>query len=186
MTIETRGFARGATGGSVRIETPTHAARRSARMASAARIVRKRNGDRMPALSHLLAGYNRPRYTTNHRMTEDLFIEDATHGVVRWRAAVRERPKSAAAQYALGVALVRSGLEDEAGAAFREAASLRPEWAEAHNALGATLCRLGRNDEGIDELFASSHMDMGFALPRFNLGMAFARCGRYTEAAGAF
>jgi hypothetical protein len=48
ITIETRDFARGATDGSVRIETPTHAARTNAKTASAARIVRKRLGGRIP------------------------------------------------------------------------------------------------------------------------------------------
>ncbi len=59
-------------------------------------------------------------------MREDLPIEDAAHGAARWRTAVREHPGSAAARYALGVALVRAGIEDEAEAAFREAASCGP------------------------------------------------------------
>ncbi|HQU13580.1 MAG TPA: tetratricopeptide repeat protein, partial [Thermodesulfobacteriota bacterium] len=83
-------------------------------------------------------------------MREDRPIEDEAHGAGRWRKAVREHPANAAARYALGVALVRTGREDEAEAAFREATLLRPGWAEAHNALGATLCRLGRHDEAID------------------------------------
>src|SRR5659263_380398 len=107
-------------------------------------------------------------------MREDLPIEDAADSARRWRNVVREHPGSAAARYALGVALVRTGGEDEAEAAFREAALLRPGWAEAHNALGATLCRLGRHDEGIDALSVASRLRNDFALPRFNLGMAFA------------
>ena len=79
-----------------------------------------------------------------------------------------------------------AGIADKAEAAFREAASLRTGWAEAHNALGATLCRLGRHDEGIDALSVASSLDDDFVLPRFNLGMAFAQCRRYAEAADAF
>ena len=91
-------------------------------------------------------------------MREDLSIEVAARGAARWRAAVREHPRSAAARYALGVALVRAGLEEEAEAAFRESVLLRPDWAEAHNALGATLCRLDRHDEGIEALAAAAGM----------------------------
>src|SRR5512135_3309893 len=119
-------------------------------------------------------------------MLEDVSIEDAAHGAERWRMAVREFPESAAARYALGVALVRSGLEEEAGAAFREAAALRPGWAEARNALGAVLFRQGRHDEAIDALSVASRLGGNISLPWINLGMAYALCRWYSEAADAW
>jgi hypothetical protein len=47
IVIEATGFARGATDGSVRIDTAIHAAKTSANTARTARILRKRLADRI-------------------------------------------------------------------------------------------------------------------------------------------
>jgi hypothetical protein len=56
IVIEAPGFARGATDGSVRIDTATHAAKTIPKTARTARILRNRLADRIRRLSHLLAG----------------------------------------------------------------------------------------------------------------------------------
>jgi predicted O-linked N-acetylglucosamine transferase (SPINDLY family) len=102
------------------------------------------------------------------------------------RREVQEFPDLVNAHLALGVALVQLQRQEEALAAFLEAARLDPGSAEAHTNAGNVLAALGRHDEALAHLRQAAQAQPGLADPHFNLGVALQRLKRHEEAIASF
>ena len=99
---------------------------------------------------------------------------------------VQAFPDLVNAHLALGVALVQLQRQEEALAAFLEAARLDPGSAEAHTNAGNVLAALGRHDEALAHLRQAAQAQPGRADPPFNLGVALQRLKRHEEAIASF
>jgi predicted O-linked N-acetylglucosamine transferase (SPINDLY family) len=99
---------------------------------------------------------------------------------------VQAFPDLVNAHLALGVALVQLQRQEEALAAFLEAARLDPGSAEAHTNAGNVLAALGRHDEALAQLRQAAQAPPGLADPHFNLGVALQRLKRHEEAIDSF
>jgi predicted O-linked N-acetylglucosamine transferase (SPINDLY family) len=102
------------------------------------------------------------------------------------RREVQEFPDLVNAHLALGVALVQLQRQQEALAAFLEAARLDPGSAEAHTNAGNVLAALGRHDEALAHLRQAAQAQPALADPHFNLGVALQRLKRHEEAIASF
>src|SRR5262249_46290268 len=89
------------------------------------------------------------------------------------------------AHLALGVALNRKGLKDEAITALKEAIRLRPNSASAHYNFGVVLVESGSFDESIAANQEAIKLDPNYAEAHCNLGHALRGKGRFTEALAA-
>jgi tetratricopeptide (TPR) repeat protein len=96
-------------------------------------------------------------------------------------ATARDAPRSAKAQFNLGVFLEEHADLRGAEAAYRRAESLAPDWADPPYNRGGVLVRLGRAAEAIAEYRRAAALsgELRFAL---NLGYALDRAGRHAEA----
>src|SRR5437588_5629587 len=75
--------------------------------------------------------------------------KEAGRAATEFEAEVKVRPRSATAQYYLGVSLRLWGDSDGAEQALRQALQLQPEFAEAHFVLGLVLGdRVGSESKG--------------------------------------
>jgi predicted O-linked N-acetylglucosamine transferase (SPINDLY family) len=99
---------------------------------------------------------------------------------------VQAFPDLVNAHLALGVALVQLQRQEEALAAFLEAARLDPGSAEAQSNAGNVLAALGRHDEALAQLRQAAQAQPGLADPHFNLGVALQRLKRHEEAIDSF
>jgi Tfp pilus assembly protein PilF len=103
-----------------------------------------------------------------------------------YEAAVRLRPEDAAANNALGAALVATGRSEQGVRYLRAALKARPEYFEAHYNLGLALA--GQNDfEGAAEQFRLAlQLQPADAGVEANLGAALAEMGRFADARAHF
>ena len=99
---------------------------------------------------------------------------------------VQAFPDLVNAHLALGVALVQLQRQEEALAAFLEAARLDPGSAEAQSNAGNVLAALGRHDEALAHLRQAAQAQPARADPHFNLGVALQRLKRHEEAIASF
>jgi predicted O-linked N-acetylglucosamine transferase (SPINDLY family) len=81
---------------------------------------------------------------------------------------------------------VRLQRQEEALAAFLEAARLDPGSAEAQSNAGNVLAALGRHDEALAHLRQAAQAQPARADPHFNLGVALQRLKRHEEAIASF
>jgi len=97
-------------------------------------------------------------------------------------AAARDAPRSAKAQFNLGVFLEEHSDLHGGDAAYLRAKSLAPDWADPPYNRGGVLLRLGRAQEAVEEYRRAAALsgDLRFTL---NLGYALDRAGRHAEAA---
>jgi tetratricopeptide (TPR) repeat protein len=109
--------------------------------------------------------------------------------ITHFSRAIAIEPGNYATQYGLGKALLEEGRPGEAEAHFRESARLKPDYAEAHFGLGTALNGRGALDEAAQqfELALGGGLASPFAADAHNnLGVIFAKQGRYAEAATHF
>jgi protein O-mannosyl-transferase len=97
-------------------------------------------------------------------------------------ATAADSPRSAKAQFNLGVFLEEHGRLQEALDAYARAAALAPEWGDPPYNRGGILLRLGRPGEAAADLRRSAELSPGEPRFRVNLGVALNRAGRYQEA----
>jgi serine/threonine-protein kinase len=96
------------------------------------------SGANSEAIAPLLTA--RRRHPDNFRLNLQLgwfYVRQTSAEAIRYFTAAQAlRPESARAQNGLGVALAKSGWNDEAFVSFQEAIRLRPDFGEAHGNLG--------------------------------------------------
>jgi predicted O-linked N-acetylglucosamine transferase (SPINDLY family) len=128
-----------------------------------------------------------PHKGSGHRLGYcQLALGDFAGAAQVLRREVQEFPDLVNAHLALGVALVQLQRQEEALAAFLEAARLDPGSAEAHTNAGNVLAALGRHDEALAHLRQAAQAQPGLADPHFNLGVALQRLKRHEEAIASF
>jgi len=142
----------------------------------AALLARKRTVALVLAGAVLLAGS--ARTAERNRIWHD----DATFAF----ATARDAPRSAKAQFNLGVFLEEHGDLRRAEAAYRRAAALAPEWADPPYNRGGALLRMHRAEEAVGELRRAVDLAPGQRRYSLNLGVALNRAGRYAEAADLY
>ena len=86
----------------------------------------------------------------------------------------------------LGVALEKSGRQEEAIGHYSEALRIAPRYGDAHNNLGRIMAAKGRLDAAIDHFRQALRARPGWALVHYNLGVAKASQGRFDEAVRHF
>lgn len=111
-----------------------------------------------------------------------IWHDDATFAF----ATARDAPRSAKAQFNLGVFLEEGGDLAGAEAAYGRAAALAPEWADPPYNRGGALLRMRRAGEAIGELRRAVELAPGQRRYSLNLGVALNRAGRYGEAADLY
>ena len=106
--------------------------------------------------------------------------------IAEYELAVRLRPKDAAANNALGAALVAAGHPEQAVGYLRAALHERPDYFDAHYNLGIALAQ--QNDfEGASQQFRFAlQAQPNDASAEANLGAALAELGRLAEAKSHF
>jgi predicted O-linked N-acetylglucosamine transferase (SPINDLY family) len=128
-----------------------------------------------------------PHKGSGHRLGYcQLALGDFAGAAQVLRREVQEFPDLVNAHLALGVALVQLQRQEEALAAFLEAARLDPGSAEAQSNAGNVLAALGRHDEALAQLRQAAQAQPGLADPHFNLGVALQRLKRHEEAIDSF
>ena len=128
-----------------------------------------------------------PHKGSGHRLGYcQLALGDFAGAAQVLRREVQEFPDLVNAHLALGVALVQLQRQEEALAAFLEAARLDPGSAEAHTNAGNVLAALGRHDEALAQLRHAAQAQPALADPHFNLGVALQRLKRHEEAIASF
>jgi tetratricopeptide (TPR) repeat protein len=110
------------------------------------------------------------------------------HEAVRYfTAAVALRPRSPGARYNLGIALDKSGFQDEAVAAYHEALRLNPDYVAAYYNLGCILCDRKRDYDGAIDCFRDVlRLKPNYPQAHYNLGLALQHKGLPDEAIAAY
>jgi len=128
-----------------------------------------------------------PHKGSGHRLGHcHLALGDFAGAAQVLQREVQAFPDLVNAHLALGVALVQLQRQEEALAAFLEAARLDPGSAEAQSNAGNVLAALGRHDEALAQLRQAAQAQPGLADPHFNLGVALQRLKRHEEAIDSF
>jgi predicted O-linked N-acetylglucosamine transferase (SPINDLY family) len=128
-----------------------------------------------------------PRKGSGHRLGYcRLALGDFAGAAQVLEREVQAFPDLVNARLALGVALVQLQRQEDALAAFLEAARLDPGSAEAHTNAGNVLAALGRHDEALAQLRQAAQAAPGLADLHFNLGAAQQRLKRHEEAIASF
>ena len=128
-----------------------------------------------------------PRKGSGHRLGYcHLALGDFASAAQVLEREVQEFPDLVNARLALGVALAQLQRQEEALAAFLEAARLDPGSAEAHTNAGNVLAALGRHDEALAHLRRAAQAKPGLADLHFNLGVALQRLKRHEEAISSY
>jgi tetratricopeptide (TPR) repeat protein len=96
--------------------------------------------------------------------------------------AAEMAPNVAAAQLALGGALLRTGQYADAAERFERAIAIDDRLAEAHRDLGTALAKLGRGDRAIAELGRAVDLSPGDCVARERLAFALLAARRLPEA----
>jgi len=111
-----------------------------------------------------------------------IWRDDATFAL----ATARDAPRSAKAQFNLGVFLEERGDLPAAGAAYGRAAALAPDWADPPYNRGGALLRMRRPGEAVAELRRAVELSPGQRRYSMNLGVALNAAGRHQEAADLY
>jgi len=111
-----------------------------------------------------------------------IWHDDATFAF----ATARDAPRSAKAQFNLGVFLEERGDLRGAEAAYGRAEALAPEWADPPYNRGGALLRMRRAEEAVGELRRAVDLAPGQRRYSLNLGVALNRAERYGEAADLY
>ncbi len=101
-------------------------------------------------------------------------------------ATARDAPRSAKAQFNLGVFLEERGDLPGADEAYRRAEALDPRWPDPPYNRGGVLRRLGRAGEAVEEYQRALNLDPSRPRAAVNLGVALNQAGRYREAAEVY
>lgn len=148
-------------------------------------------GDPRMALQEALARHNleknRGDFEAHYNLAAMLQVKNDLDGAIReYEAAVRLRPEDAAANNALGAALVAAGRARQSIGYLQTALKARPDSFEAHYNLGLALA--GQNDfEGASQQLALAlQLQPQDANVEANLGAALAELGRFPEAKSHF
>jgi serine/threonine-protein kinase len=99
-----------------------------------------------------------------------------------YRAALAARPAAAVGYVAVGDALKRQNLLDDAIEYYEKARDRDPTYARAYSNLGVPLQALGRLDEAIDAYRKAVQLDPDYAWAHDNLANALKEKGRLDEA----
>jgi tetratricopeptide (TPR) repeat protein len=138
----------------------------------AALLEKKRRAALALAAVLLLAGSARTA------LRNRIWRDDATFAF----ATAQDAPRSAKAQFNLGVFLEERGNLSGADESYRRAASLAPEWADPPFNRGGVLRRLQRPEEAVEEYRRALALAPGRPRASVNLGVALNQAGRYGEA----
>ncbi len=111
-----------------------------------------------------------------------IWHDDATFAF----ATARDAPRSAKAQFNLGVFLEERGDLGGAEAAYARAADRAPEWADPPYNRGGALLRMRRAGEAVEEFRRAADLAPGQRRYSLNLGVALNHAGRYGEAADLY
>jgi tetratricopeptide (TPR) repeat protein len=103
-----------------------------------------------------------------------------------FRHALNVTENNCLAHKALGDALIKKGLIDEAISQYREAIRLKPGFAEAHYNLGTSLLTKGQIDEAINQFQEAILRNTEYADAYNNLGAALIKKGQIDEAINQF
>jgi tetratricopeptide (TPR) repeat protein len=116
-----------------------------------------------------------------------LDFSDPDGALASYQRAVAVAPNDADAHYGLGQQLHYQGDMEAARAEFREALRLRPGWSRASAWLGTTELEALSADvpAAIRHLEAAAAADGHYAFARYELGRAYGRAGRWTDAAAS-
>lgn len=87
-----------------------------------------------------------------------------------------------AAHYDLGLALFKSGRNDEAIASYQRALDLKPRYPEAHYNLALALVKSGRTEEATAHYEEALRIKPDYAEPHNGLGLVLASAGRLPDA----
>jgi len=114
-------------------------------------------------------------------------IDEAISHYERALAAIGEAERSsqlspAIVHNALGIALARKGLDQEAIAHYRKAIALRPDLADAQTNLATALLASGATAEAIEHFRKAASVPPQDANSHFRLAVALERAGQRTEA----
>ena len=142
----------------------------------AALLAKRRTGALVLAGALLLAGS--ARTVARNRIWRD----DGAFA----RATARDAPRSAKAQFNLGVFLEEHGDLPGAEAAYARAGALAPEWADPPYNRGGALLRLRRPQEAVAEMTRAVEISHGSRRALMNLGVALNSAGRHEEAADLY
>jgi tetratricopeptide (TPR) repeat protein len=103
-----------------------------------------------------------------------------------YQAAVRLRPEDAAANNALGAALVVAGHPGQGVEYLQAALKARPDYFEAHYNLGFALAAQNDFESAIQQFGLALQLEPQDANVEANLGVALAQVGRFPEAKSHF
>ena len=107
-----------------------------------------------------------------------IWHDDATFAI----STARDAPRSAKAQFNLGVFLEEHGDFRGAEMAYARSETLAPEWGDPPYNRGGVLLRLRRAEEAVTESRKAVELAPGQARYRINLGVALNLAGRHEEA----
>jgi tetratricopeptide (TPR) repeat protein len=148
-------------------------------------------GDPRMALQEALARHNLEKnpgdFEAHYNLAAMLQVKDKLDPAIHeYAAAVRLRPQDAAANNALGAALVAAGHPEQGVEYLQTALKARPDYFDAHYNLGFALA--GQNDfQGAAEQFRLAlQLQPQDANVEANLGAALAQMGRFPEAKAHF
>jgi tetratricopeptide (TPR) repeat protein len=113
-------------------------------------------------------------------------LGDADQTIRHFEAALRLKPKSAAAHYNLGTALSLAGRSAEAIREYEAALNLDPRYALARNNLGFLLMARGQHKDALTEFREALAIDPGYAEALYNMGLALSALGNEPEAVQSF
>ncbi len=92
----------------------------------------------------------------------------------------------ASLHYKRGVTSYKSGMYNEAIAAFNEAVIMRPDYADAHYNLGVTYNTSGMYEEAIQAYKQAIKIKPDYTQAHYNLGVTYNTSGMYEEAIQAY
>ena len=141
--------------------------------------------DPVPVLRRVQQAYPGD-FWANARLARALYPRDPREAVRYYQAAVAIRPGAAVVLNDLGLALGRSGQQDEAVGYFRRAVECDPAFGHAWSNLAVILSRLGRHDQAVREVRAAFARGVRTAGLFNALGHSLDRLGRPGEAVDAF
>jgi Tfp pilus assembly protein PilF/mono/diheme cytochrome c family protein len=148
-------------------------------------------GDPRMALQEALARHNVENnpadFEAHYNLAAMLQAKDKLEAAIsEYEAAVRLRPDDAAANNALGAALVGAAHPEQGAGYLRAALTARPDYFDAHYNLGFALAQ--QNDfEGASQQFRQAlQLQPQDANAEANLGAALAEMGRFSEAKSHF
>ena len=110
----------------------------------------------------------------------------AKQGIARYEKLVRNQPRKAPYQNALGYYYLKAGNFQEAETHFLEAIQLDDSYATAHNNLGALYLRQQRPKQAEYQFRQALKLNPHYGKAQYNLAVALFRQKRYGKAAQAY